>query len=1476
MRLYKTANPPRIAKIYHLKSAINNMPQLHYLDVYIVNDNNEILTSTKALVDTGCAKTALSSKFFKTISIKTPITKTPLINVQTCDGTHHSVEGTVDLSVIIGQSKQIRTTINVLIIENLADDLLLGLDFLASKIIHKITPNAIYMKQDSSIIIEEFCKVDFLINTIKPAGRYVEPNQIATMMWKMPENNEQTIKCMKIKPGLMLIEQPTLKNNIFMAKLFNTSNNCISLNCNDNILKIRKMQFPLSIPHDEYMTLDEYDHTVKKFKDNGFHQPSITSYIENKNTITELDEFEEPSFVTDEELINQFEIDHLPFKIREQFSDIVLENRDAFSTHKWDIGVTNMIEMDINVKTPELRIQKYIPIPLHTRDKVKDILDQFLRVGIIRHCTEPSKYCSNILVVPKKDKDSIRLLFDGRLLNYDTERLPMASISKSEILSQLAGKDHLSSLDFADAFYHIPLSKEAQPLTAFYAHTHALRMCFTRAPQGLKNSPLYLKILLDKIFCDMTSDVLFYADDLLIATKGSLEDHLKIVHKVIVKIREAGLKVRPAKVLLARKSLEFLGMVFEKNTLNIPKMRLEAFRNLPSPNTPKKLKSVICALAYYRHFVPKFSDLSRPLMELATTKHPKQFKFTEEYETIFRDLIKAVCENATTYFPDPKLPFYVQTDASMYCAGGRLYQKDNHNNEMLIAAVSRTFTKTERNYTIYKKEALALLYTLRAMDFFLKYAPKVILLVDSKALTYIRLAKESSGILLRFSLELSKYDADIIHVPGKENVVSDLLSREHKDINSIQSDIANKKTISEKDTIKIIDALTIPDNFTLTKSQLYHLLNGPSPPDDCCTKTTKTNKIKEGKKNIKNVPATLNKRNIKMPRTTRSHLRPGVIIPSKMLTRSMARKRTISFADELPQRKANYGADRLNNEFNEGNQLSNSVELSQNSVNQNLVEFERLDNSRRQTPLSEGAKEWRECRATLTHKTKNRNKSINKFNNNNNNSIKSNEIREGSNFDNPVGIMTVNQDGFNDERDNQELDQENEYFPNSYETLKDIVDIMEEGDFPEEAFSRMQTMDENIMKNVYLDESIALLNNIYYKLGPERTKPILPACLAKFLINMHHYTFPGIHKSAARIERDIRHVYYILSFDLKQLIKEQIEDCHICQIYSTTKLAPNYTNLPRFKSPRLSWSIDLITDLPTSKSNNRILIICVDDFSNYVIPIPINSATATNIINAITSAIIIPFGCPHFIRSDEQPGIYNSTEFYTFLTNNNIQLQATAVASPFSNGRAESTIKIFKHSARKFFYQQKLIENWDLNVHYVSNAINQSVNTFGYTPEEIMFGDNIPRQTDLIKVDNSHISFEDAIDIILKNAKFIRDRYEMRKSIKEKSNMTFKNKLSRSSKFIVGDLVLHRQMQVSTGTSSKWKPLFTGPYIINDIDKQNRTAVCQNVTTGKTIKAHFNNLIKYECDPKSITLPASSRVYKQTNSDLKQQSLRRA
>ncbi len=149
---------------------------------------------------------------------------------------------------------------------------------------------------------------------------------------------------------------------------------------------------------------------------------------------------------------------------------------------------------------------------------------------------------------------------------------------------------------------------------------------------------------------------------------------------------QANLKLRPQKLLIARQTIEFLGMVFNRHTLNIPEARLASYKKLPSPNTAKQLKSAICAFSYYRHFIADFAKLTFELNEL-TKLTPKEFKFTAEHEKQFRSIIDHICTHAQTHFPDNSKPFYVQTDASMFCAGGRLYQKDDQGNELLIAAV---------------------------------------------------------------------------------------------------------------------------------------------------------------------------------------------------------------------------------------------------------------------------------------------------------------------------------------------------------------------------------------------------------------------------------------------------------------------------------------------------------------------------------------------------------------------------------------------------------------------------------------------------------------------------------------------------------------------------------------------------------------------------------------------------------------------
>jgi transposase InsO family protein len=361
--------------------------------------------------------------------------------------------------------------------------------------------------------------------------------------------------------------------------------------------------------------------------------------------------------------------------------------------------------------------------------------------------------------------------------------------------------------------------------------------------------------------------------------------------------------------------------------------------------------------------------------------------------------------------------------------------------------------------------------------------------------------------------------------------------------------------------------------------------------------------------------------------------------------------------------------------------------------------------------------------------------------------------------------------------------------------------------------------------------------------------------LARLLINSHHFSQPGLHKSRAQIIRDINSIYFINQKTLKELVDNDTGSCHVCQLFDTASQSERIGSLPRYDKPRLSWSLDLITDLPKSDKNFKIILVAVDDFSNYLIAVPLKDTSSIELIRAIRNHIFTPFGCPKSIRTDEQPSIYNSREFYEFLKRHSVELFATAVASPFSNGRAERHIKTFKHSARKYFYQNNCINQWDEHLTFIVNSLNTSINSFNHSPEEIMFGQTLPSKLKLIDIESNDSQAEpsSAIDKLIERANKARTDYQNRKKMKEASNATFKNKTSIDKNFNLGDLVLHRQLQVSTGTSSKWKPIFNGPFVIETVNKD-KTFSCRNLLNNKVIKAHSTNLTHYKIDRSTIKL----------------------
>ena len=85
---------------------------------------------------------------------------------------------------------------------------------------------------------------------------------------------------------------------------------------------------------------------------------------------------------------------------------------------------------------------------------------------------------------------------------------------------------------------------------------------------------------------------------------------------------------------------------------------------MPVPNSAKEIKQFLGLTGYYRKFVPRFVDISRPLTTL--TKKDAKFEWTLACQKSFQLLKEALCgEPVLKYADTSKLTPFTQMQVSM-------------------------------------------------------------------------------------------------------------------------------------------------------------------------------------------------------------------------------------------------------------------------------------------------------------------------------------------------------------------------------------------------------------------------------------------------------------------------------------------------------------------------------------------------------------------------------------------------------------------------------------------------------------------------------------------------------------------------------------------------------------------------------------------------------------------------------------------
>ena len=107
-----------------------------------------------------------------------------------------------------------------------------------------------------------------------------------------------------------------------------------------------------------------------------------------------------------------------------------------------------------------------------------------------------------------------------------------------------------------------------------------------------------------------------YLDDLLIITKGSLEDHLEKLSMVLTRLQDAGLKINADKSNFCTIETEYLGYILTRDGIKPQSNKVQAILALAPPKNVKELRSFLGMVQYYRDLWARRSEMLAPLTSL--------------------------------------------------------------------------------------------------------------------------------------------------------------------------------------------------------------------------------------------------------------------------------------------------------------------------------------------------------------------------------------------------------------------------------------------------------------------------------------------------------------------------------------------------------------------------------------------------------------------------------------------------------------------------------------------------------------------------------------------------------------------------------------------------------------------------------------------------------------------------------------------
>ena len=417
-------------------------------------------------------------------------------------------------------------------------------------------------------------------------------------------------------------------------------------------------------------------------------------------------------------------------------------------------------------------------VPVHLQDAFHEEVERLIKIDVLEKVTEPTEWVNSFVIVEKVIgssnahspnhviKKSIRLCIDPKDLNEALEREPYYSRTIDELISMFAGAKVFTIVDMDKGYWQVVLHPESRKYTCMAFDIG--RYQFKRLPMGSKVASDIFQRMLDSVYIGLPG-VTGITDDMVIFGRNK-EEHDRNLILFLETIRKNGLVLNKRKLQFKKEEVSFFGHRWNSTGISPDPKKTESILKMQFLPDKETMHSFLGLVNFLNRYTPRLAELCSPLRKLILKD--SHYSPGDPEHAAFNAIKAEFQKKIIPPYFDRNKETILQTDASKKGFGAVILQE-----EQPIYYALRALTSAE-NYQNLEREVQAAVWGMEKFHYFL-YGRKFILQTDQKPLVSIfrKHMIDVSPRIQRITICASQYEFEPQHIPGRNNVISDALSR---------------------------------------------------------------------------------------------------------------------------------------------------------------------------------------------------------------------------------------------------------------------------------------------------------------------------------------------------------------------------------------------------------------------------------------------------------------------------------------------------------------------------------------------------------------------------------------------------------------------------------------------------------------------------------------------------------------------------